>query len=111
MTFWSCRKKASIREIRLISKPMTLQPGKQTTAIQIFPNISRSKGNQTMRFGQLIEYNIGNIFVEKSCTKCFGETITRPLSKNAKLSIFLDQYCIVLNSLFLLYGNLRAIEI
>ena len=75
------------------------------------PNISTSKGNQAMKFGQLIEYNIRNIFFEKSYTKCAGETINRPLSKNAKLSIFLDQYCKGLNSLFLLYGNLRAIEI
>ena len=34
---------------------MTSQPGKQTIAIHMLPNISRSKGNQTMRFGQLIE--------------------------------------------------------
>ena len=27
----------------------------------MLPNISRSKGNQTMKFGQLIEYNKGNI--------------------------------------------------
>ena len=27
-------------------------------------NISRSKGNQTMKFGQLIEYNKSNIFVK-----------------------------------------------
>ena len=33
------------------------QPGLQTIAIHIFPNISQSKGNQTMKFGQLIEYN------------------------------------------------------
>ena len=26
----------------------------------------RSKGNQTMKFGQLIEYNLRNIFLEKS---------------------------------------------
>ena len=30
------------------------------------PNISRSKGNQAMKFGQLIEYNMINIFLEKS---------------------------------------------
>ena len=29
-------------------KFMTSQPGKQTIAIQILPNISRSKGNQTV---------------------------------------------------------------
>ena len=30
---------------------------------------------------QLIQYNIGNIFVEKSYTKCADEIIPRPLSK------------------------------
>ena len=44
---------------------MTLQPGKQTIAIYILPNISRIKGSQTMKFGQLIEYNMRNIFLEK----------------------------------------------
>ena len=32
-------------------KFMTPQPGQQTIAIHILPNISRSKGNQTMKFG------------------------------------------------------------
>ena len=64
-----------------------------------------------MKFGQLIEYNMRNIFVEKSYTKCAGETIPRPLSKKSKLSISLDQQCKVLNSLFLLYANLSVIEI
>ena len=40
-----------------------------------------------MKFGQVIEYNMRNIFVKKSYTKCAGETISRPLSKNSKLSI------------------------
>ena len=43
---------------------MTSQPGKQTAAIHILPNISRSKGNQTKKFGQLIEH-MRNIFLEK----------------------------------------------
>ena len=70
---------------------MTSQPAYQTIAIHILSNISRSKGNQTMKFGQLIEYNMKNIFVEKLYTKCAGETISRPLSKKSKLSISLDQ--------------------
>ena len=70
---------------------MTSQRGLQTIAIHILPNISRSKGNQTMKFDQLIEYNMRNIFVEKSYTKCAGETIPRSLSKKSKLSISLDQ--------------------
>ena len=36
---------------------MTSQPGLQRIAIHILPNISQSKSNQTMKFGQLIEYN------------------------------------------------------
>ena len=60
---------------------MTSQPGKQTIAIHILPNITRSKANQTMMFGQLIEYNMRNIFLEKSHTKWSGEAIPRPFSK------------------------------
>ena len=44
---------------------MTSQTGKQTIAIHILPNISRSKGNQAMKFGQLIEYNMRNILFDK----------------------------------------------
>ena len=44
-----------------------------------------------MKFGQLIECNMSNIFVEKSYTKYARETIPRPLSKKSKLSISLDQ--------------------
>ena len=64
-----------------------------------------------MKFGQLIEYNMRRAFVEKSYTKCAGKTIPRPLSKKSNLSISLDQYCEVLKTSFLLYTNLRAIEI
>ena len=42
------------------------QPGKQTVVIHILSNISISKGNQTMKFGQVIEYNMRNIFLETS---------------------------------------------
>ena len=44
---------------------MTSQPGLQTIAIHIMPNISQSKGNQSMKFGKLIEYNKRNIFLQK----------------------------------------------
>ena len=60
---------------------MTSQPGKQTLAIHILPNISKSKDNQTEKYGQLIECNIKNVFSEKSYTKYDGETILRPFSK------------------------------
>ena len=34
--------------------------------MHILPNTSRSKKNKTKKFGQLIEYNMKNIFLEKS---------------------------------------------
>ena len=59
--------------------------------MHILPNILRSKGNQTMKFGHLIECNMRNIFLEKSYAKCDGETSTRSFSEKLKLSISPDQ--------------------
>ena len=78
-----------IRKIWLIPKFRTSHPGKRAIAIHIFPNISRSKDNQTIEFGQLREYNMRNIILEKSYTICGGETIHRPFSEKTKLSISL----------------------
>ena len=57
----------------------------------MFPNISRSKGNPTMKFGHLIECNMTNTFLEKSYRKCGGETSSRPFSEKLKLRISQDQ--------------------
>ena len=62
---------------------MASQPGKQANIIRILLNISKSTGNQAMKLGQLIEYNVRNIFLEK--------TYFRHFSKNSKLNISLDQ--------------------
>ena len=51
------------RDLRLISEFMTPQTRQQTITIHILLIISRSKGNQTMKFGQLIEYKMKNIFL------------------------------------------------
>ena len=64
-----------------------------------------------MKFGQLIEYNLKNMILEKSYTKCGEETSPRPFSGKLKLSISLDQESEVLYSLFIFYSKLRAIEI
>ena len=61
---------------------MTSQTIQQIIIIHIFSNISRSKGNQTIKFGQLIEYNMKNIFLEKSYTKCGAELVPGPFIKN-----------------------------
>ena len=64
-----------------------------------------------MRFGQLIEYNLGKIFLEESYTKCGGETIPRSFFEKSKLSISLDQYSKGLYILLLLFAKLRTIVI
>ena len=79
--------------------------------MEILTNISRNKGNQAMKFGQLIEHNLRNIFLEKLCTKYVGETIPRPFFKKSNLSISLNQYSNVLYILFLLLGKLKTIKI
>ena len=44
-----------------------------------------------MKFGQLIEYSMINIFLGKSSAKCGGKTGLRAFSKKSKFSITLDQ--------------------
>ena len=70
---------------------MTSQAGQQAIVINILSNISKSKVNQTMKFGQLIEYNMSNIFLKKSYRKCGGETSPIPFAGKLTLSISLDQ--------------------
>ena len=73
--------------------------------------ISRSKNNQTMKFGQLKEYKLRNIFLQKSYTKCGGEAIPRRFYQKSILSASLNLQPKVLYSLFLLYAKLRTIII
>ena len=50
---------------------MASQSGKQTIiTIHILSNISGSKGNRIMKFGQLADYNKRKIFVQN-----FGKTL------------------------------------
>ena len=70
---------------------MASQSGKQTIAIHMLPNISRRKDNQTVKFGQLIEYNMENNFFEKSYTKFDGKTFLRFFSKKSESSLSPDQ--------------------
>ena len=69
------KKNDLIRKIRFISKFKASQPGKKTITIHILRNISKRKRNQTIKFGQLIEYNMRNIILEKSYKKCGGEIL------------------------------------
>ena len=60
---------------------MTARTEQQLITIYILPNISRTKGDQAMKFCQLIEYNMSNIFLEHSYRKCDGEASPRPFYK------------------------------
>ena len=46
---------------------MTSSTGKQIITIHILPNVLKSKGDQSMKFGQLVEYNAINIFLQNLC--------------------------------------------
>ena len=53
--------------------------------------ISQEVDNQSMKFGELKEYDAINVFLEKSYRKCGGETIPKSFSEKSNLSISLDQ--------------------
>ena len=91
LTFLVLQEKCLIRKLRLIPKFIMSQTGKQIITMYVLPNISRGTGNQTMKFSQLIEYNMRNIFLEQSYIKCDQETLPRPFRKKLKLSISLDE--------------------
>ena len=57
------QKNSLIRKLMLIAEFMASQIGQQIITRHILLNISISKDNQAMRFGQLIEYNLRNIFL------------------------------------------------
>ena len=42
---------------------MTSQTQQQIILLHTLPNISRVKGNQVMKFGQLTTYSVRNVFV------------------------------------------------
>ena len=56
-----------------------------------------------MKFSHLVEYNMRNIFLEKSSTKCEGETNPRTFFTKSKVNISLDQRSEFPYSLFSLY--------
>ena len=66
-------------------KFMTSHTGKQIVTRYTFHHISKSKGNQTMKFGGLIEYSLRKIFLENSFTKYRGEASPKLFSEKIKV--------------------------
>ena len=79
---------------------MTSQSGLQTIAVHILPNISQSKSNQTMRFGQLIEYSKRNISLQKLCRKWGKGTSSRPFYFLKKLKRWKQVVCSLVSIYF-----------
>ena len=54
---------------------MKMITGQQIITIYILPNISRSKGNQTLKFSQIIKYNNRNIFFKTHTENVTGRLV------------------------------------
>ena len=81
LTFWQW-KNHLIRKPWLISKFKTSQTGQQVLQyIQLLPKISRRKGYQTLKFDQLIEYDIA-IILKKSYLIVVEKLKSDPFMKN-----------------------------
>ena len=84
-------KNGLIIQTSLFSKRRHSLVNKQSQYTSHIAQYQKKKGSQTIKFDQLIKYNMRNTFVEKSYTKSGGKTILRPFSKKSKLSISLYQ--------------------
>ena len=63
-----------------------------------------------MKVSRLRKYNVRNISLEKSYTKCDRETIARAFFRKPKLSTSLDQYSKAAYILFFLFAKLKTIK-
>ena len=66
LIFWIMEENGLIKKLRLIPKYLASSTGKEIIPIHILFNITRSKDNQKMKFGQLVKYNVRKVFMQKS---------------------------------------------
>ena len=85
---------------------MTSQISQKTIRIHILPNLSRSNGIQTKKFGQLLKYNMRDIFLEKSYTKYGWKRSPRRFSKKKKIKI--EHISVKFYSFFLLHVQVEG---
>ena len=74
-TFFLLYRNGLIGKLWLISQFVTSQTGQQIITIHIFPNISRSEGNQAMNYGELIDYSKRNIFLQNHAEDKVGRLV------------------------------------
>ena len=83
---------------------MASQTGKQIITIHILFNITKSKCNQTMKFGQLIEYNMKKVLLEQSSQNVAGKDSPWHFYEKSKLSISLaSRYILLTDQISLLF--------
>ena len=88
---------------------MTSQTGQQISTINILPNTSRSKDNQTIKFGQLIEYNMRNISFKNHPQNMVKKLVQNPFIKNQNWA-YLWINSLKYYSLFLLYIKVEVYQ-
>ena len=91
--FQICISVPLIKKLWLILKFRTAQTERQIITINISLNISRNKGHQTIKFGQLIECNIFFLknHTQNAMEKLVPDPFIRSFYKNSKLAISVDQ--------------------
>ena len=77
LDFLVMQKSNVIRKIRLISNLGCHNLENKQSQYTYCPNISRIKDNQTMKFGQLIEYDMRSIFLENLLEKLFPHSFLK----------------------------------
>ena len=93
-----------------ITKFFTSSTGKLLIiTLRLLPNISRSKGNQAMKLGLLIEHDMRTVFLKNQTQNVIAKLAseTRSLSKISELNLSLDQQSEILNSLILLFVKVK----
>ena len=70
-----------IRNFRLISKFIMSSHAKQIITIHILPNISRSKDNLRMKFGQLVVYNMIIFFLKSHIQNVMEKLVSESFLK------------------------------
>ena len=73
-------------------------------------NISRNKEKQALKFGQLLEYKIRNVFIAKSYNKMWWRNYCQTFKKKKKLRISLDEVHKFVFSFFPLYVHIKGYQ-
>ena len=101
-------KNGLLRKLWLVSNFMTSQIGQQIIKMHILSNITRSKGNQTMKFSQLIYYEKREIY---EITWEFFFFFLKNLFQNVLEKVFLGPFIKSQNWVYLWTNCLKCYKV